>query len=272
MIISDIMQANEHTRSVWNTNAAFWNERMGDEGNDFVNTLIWPPTQRLLAEIAPDAHVLDVACGNGLYARKLATMGTRVTAFDFAPAMVELARSRTAEYGDQVDCRVVDATDSKALLDLGEGFFDAAICQMALFDMVDIRPLLAALTKMMKPGAPFIFSLMHPCFNNPFTTFLAERVDRDGDVLTEYSLKVFGYKTSGAAWGAAIAGQSKPHIYFHRPLEEIFSELVTAGLTVDAIQEPAFQPDHPEGSSSFSWGPNFSEIPPVLLMRARTSG
>ena len=44
---ADRRQANEETRQAWNQNAAFWDERMG-EGNDFVEVLIWPPTERLL--------------------------------------------------------------------------------------------------------------------------------------------------------------------------------------------------------------------------------
>ena len=133
----DPSSANAQTRDAWDHNAQVWDERMGDEGNDFVNTLIWPATQRLLP-VEPGQHVLDIACGNGLYARKLAALGVRVTAFDFAPAMVELARRRTAEFDDRVTCREVDATDSEALLALGEETFDAAICQMALFDMAEI--------------------------------------------------------------------------------------------------------------------------------------
>jgi hypothetical protein len=33
------------------------------EGNDFIEVLIWPDTQRLLA-LQPDERVLDIVCGN----------------------------------------------------------------------------------------------------------------------------------------------------------------------------------------------------------------
>ncbi len=33
--------ANAQTRTSWNENTAYWDERMGDDGNDFVETLIW---------------------------------------------------------------------------------------------------------------------------------------------------------------------------------------------------------------------------------------
>ena len=66
MDTADSPAAHDESRAAWNANAAFWDERMGDDGNDFVNVLIWPPTQRLLA-LQPGEHVLDACCGNGVY-------------------------------------------------------------------------------------------------------------------------------------------------------------------------------------------------------------
>ena len=40
--------ANAETLAAWNANAAYWDNRMGDTGNDFVNELIWPAVTRLL--------------------------------------------------------------------------------------------------------------------------------------------------------------------------------------------------------------------------------
>jgi 2-polyprenyl-3-methyl-5-hydroxy-6-metoxy-1,4-benzoquinol methylase len=79
MITDGLRQANEETRDAWEQNAAYWDERIG-EGNDFVEVLIWPAVQRLL-ELQPGECVLDAACGNGLYARRLAALGADVVAF-----------------------------------------------------------------------------------------------------------------------------------------------------------------------------------------------
>ena len=54
-------------------NAAFWDERMG-EGNDWHRLLIAPAQERLLA-LQRDELVLDVACGNGQFARHMARLG-----------------------------------------------------------------------------------------------------------------------------------------------------------------------------------------------------
>ncbi len=41
-----ISQNNTVTRAAWNASAAFWDERMGDAGNDFVNQRISVPSSR----------------------------------------------------------------------------------------------------------------------------------------------------------------------------------------------------------------------------------
>ena len=68
--LDDLAAAHAETREAWEVNAAFWDDRIG-EGNDFVNHLIWPATARMLGDV-DGQRVLDAACGNGLYARRLA--------------------------------------------------------------------------------------------------------------------------------------------------------------------------------------------------------
>src|SRR5437867_1921955 len=129
----DPSQANEEARKAWDQNAKFWDERMG-EGNDFVEVLIWPTTERLLA-LKPGERVLDIACGNGLTSRRMAALGAEVIASDFSEQMIKLAKNRSVIDLNRIQYLVVDATNYDALLELGEGTFDAALCNMALFDM-----------------------------------------------------------------------------------------------------------------------------------------
>src|SRR5262249_51186407 len=154
--------------------------RMG-EGNDFFEILVWPATERLLG-VRPAERVLDIACGNGLTSRRLADAGANVVAFDFSEEMINIARERSKTR--HIDYLVVDATDRAALLALGEHKFGAALCNMALMDIADIRPLLAALGKLLRPGGRFVFSVVHPCFNNPTSIQIGEQEDRRGVLVT----------------------------------------------------------------------------------------
>jgi 2-polyprenyl-3-methyl-5-hydroxy-6-metoxy-1,4-benzoquinol methylase len=189
--MSDTHENNLKVRGAWNTNARFWDERMA-EGNEFLNVLIWPVVERLM-RVQPGARLLDIACGNGVTSRRLKAMGATVVALDFSEEMIGLAKVRST--GQAIDYRVMDATDYDALLSLGEASFSGALCNMALMDMADIRPLMRALARILVPESTFIFSVLHPCFNNPASTMVSEFEDREGNFETIYSVKTSKYLT-----------------------------------------------------------------------------
>jgi SAM-dependent methyltransferase len=58
----------------------------------------------------PPAHVLDAACGPGLYSVRLAHAGLRVTALDVGPAVIAHARRLARQHGvsDRVNAQVGD--------------------------------------------------------------------------------------------------------------------------------------------------------------------
>jgi 2-polyprenyl-3-methyl-5-hydroxy-6-metoxy-1,4-benzoquinol methylase len=262
---------NDEVREIWNTNAVFWDDKMR-EGNDFHRLLVGPATERLL-QIQPGESVLEIACGNGQLARRLAELGTTVLATDLSATFIERAQTRTAERPDltgKIDFRVVDATDETALLALGEGQFDAIACGMAIMDMVEIDPMLRAVARLLKPEGRFVFTLAHPCFNHSAIRFSMEEEDVAGELVETLAIKVLKYRGVGVTKGLGILGQPRPHYYFQRTLAELFGACFAAGLILDGLEEPAFEPGTAEASRPFSWV-NYSEIPPVLAARLRRS-
>ncbi|HTA44873.1 MAG TPA: class I SAM-dependent methyltransferase [Bryobacteraceae bacterium] len=263
--MSPIENENLLAKDAWDRNAEFWNERMG-EGNDFFNILLWPAVERLLKP-QPGERLLDVACGNGLTSRRLAAAKANVTAFDVSAAMIAIAVGYPGQ--SNIDYRVIDATDAEALLGLGAGAFDGALCNMALMDMAEIGPLMTALAVLLKPGGRFVFSVLHPCFNNPATVQMGELEDRNGAMVTTYSVKIARYKTPFTQVGLAMNGQPVPHPCFHRPLSLLLSPALSAGLVLDGVEEQAFPPDNSGGTTPLSWHGRFSEIPAALIVRLR---
>ena len=263
--MSKLEAENVRARDAWDTNARFWDERMAD-GNDFFNSLVWPSVEELLRP-QPREVLLDVACGNGVTSRRLAEAGASVLAFDFSEEMIRVAMERRR--GDQVDYRVVDATDADALRALGSGRFDGALCNMALMDLADTRPLMNALTSLLRPTGRFVFSVLHPCFNNPAVVQMGELQDCAGAIVTTYSVKISRYLTPYTQVGLAMHGQPVPHPYFHRPLGMLLTEGFDAGLVLDALEERAFPSENTDGSTPLSWNGRFSEIPPVLVGRMK---
>ncbi len=252
-------------RGAWEANAAWWDEYFED-GNDFHRALIAPPTERLLG-IEPGQTILDVACGNGAFARRMAELGANVVGFDFSETFIACAKERTCAHADRIEYRVLNATDRGAMLELGDGRFDAAVCTMAIMDMEAIEPLVETLPKLLRPGGRFVFSIMHPCFNNPSTRMCAEHEDRDGDLRTVRTVKVERYMAPFSAKGIGIAGQPVPQTYFHRPLHGLLAPFFRNGFVVDGLEETAFT-DPSAARTPLSWD-HYPEIPPVLVVRLR---
>ncbi len=253
---------------IWEHNAAFWDERSGNDGLIMQRTLIAPVTERLL-DLKPAERVLDIACGNGAFARRMAQLGARVVACDVAPTFIERAKARTTQNADRIVYQVIDATDETALLALGEKSFDAAVCTMALMDLPVIDPMLSAVRQLLKLNGRFVFSVTHPCFNSSRgLQRIAEEEDRDGQIVDVYAIKISGYATPETYRGLGIIGQPAPQYYFHRPLNLLFGACFHAGFVIDALEEPTFGADA-KPNRPFSWE-NYREIPPVLIARLRT--
>jgi SAM-dependent methyltransferase len=253
---------NDEVKNIWNANADFWDGRMGEGGNSFHRTLIEPTQLRLLG-IEPGHRVLDIACGNGQFARRLAGLGANVTAIDFAERFIEIARSRGSQH---IDYRVVDVTRTDELAQLAGHDFDAVVCTMAMMDMADLSALASHLPSILKAGGIFVFSVLHPCFNSGEVVLVHELDDLGGEVKSRYGVKVSSYLVERTGLGVGMVGQPKPQYYFHRPVSTILRPFFAAGFVLDAFEEPSFA----DGDAASSIFDNvFKSIPPALVCRLR---
>jgi SAM-dependent methyltransferase len=255
------LDLNDDVRRRWDGNAAFWDEQMGASGNDFHLQLVRPAVERMLGDVR-GARILEIACGNGLFARRLVELGASVLGTDASAAMIEQAAQRGAH---GIEYRVADAADPSQLAALGSGFA-AVVCNMALMDMADIAPLAAALPALLAPGGVFVFSVTHPCFNTLGVRFVHEYEDRDGEAEERRGVVVTRYATAASGEGVAITGQPVKQLYFDRPLHALLRPFLDAGLALDGLEEPAFPP--PPDTARLHWG-SLPEIPPVLVARLR---
>jgi SAM-dependent methyltransferase len=256
------------TRKIWEQNAAFWDERLG-EGDEFQKRLVVPVVDGLLGA-APGERILEIACGNGAFARHLAALGAEVVATDYSETFIARARKRPQMGGRKIDFQVIDATDERALIALGRREFDAAVCNMSLTDMAAIEPLFWAIPRLLKPGGRFVFTIMHPCFNHAGSRFLAEEESCDDGLRTRYSLKVNAYLDVPGSRDITAEGQPMSHFTFHRPLSEILNAAFNAGLVMDGVAEPAYAGGG-TAQRLLSWM-NMPNIPPVFAARFRPSG
>ena len=262
-----IKKLNDEGRALWNRKASFWDDLHGDDGNDFHQRLVEPGVLRLLDLRAGEA-VLDVGCGNGALARRLAALGAHVTAIDFSDELIALARRRRAAGAQAVEYLHCDATDEAALLKLGPGRFDALTCTMTLMDMPTIQPLFRAAARLLRKSGRFVFATMHPAFNSNNPIFIHEKEDRDGTVSEHFSLKLRAYLDVPPVKGAGAPGEPTPHYYYHRPLADLLGAAFEAGFVLDSLLEPTFSPEDPAKTERLDWY-SFAQFPPVLSGRLR---
>jgi ubiquinone/menaquinone biosynthesis C-methylase UbiE len=98
-------------------------------------------------------QVLELGCGTGNDAARLARQGFEVVASDFSTAALNEARRK---YGEQVDFRRADLSESFPFAD---GSFDAVMSNVALHMFSDAvtRAAFAEVHRVLRPGGLFLF-------------------------------------------------------------------------------------------------------------------
>jgi len=108
------------------------------------------------------ANVLDVGCGGGLLAESLARAGSKVTAIDLAPGMVETARLHALDSGLTIDYRVEAAEQ----LLKSPGKFDVVTCMEMLEHVPEPADTLDVLGKLVRPGGHVFISTINRNFRS----------------------------------------------------------------------------------------------------------
>jgi 2-polyprenyl-3-methyl-5-hydroxy-6-metoxy-1,4-benzoquinol methylase len=152
----------------------FYGDLLDEDRNDGDADLIW----RLL-DLEPGMRVLDLACGHGRIANRLAARGVEVTGLDVTPLFLELARRDAAERGVHVEYVQGDMRDLP-----WHGRFDRVVCWFTAFGYFDdpgnklvLRQMAGALV----PGGRALIDL-----NNRdwiLRAFVPDRVYEHGDDL-----------------------------------------------------------------------------------------
>ncbi len=259
--MSEDKPTTEECRRAWDAMASHWDEEM-EAGRTWQRSLIQPAVERLL-ELRAGERVLEIGCGNGELARRMAALGAKVLATDFSAAMLERARAR----GGDIDYRVADGTSREQLLALAsEGSFDVCVCNMAIMDMPEIKPLAGALRQLLRAGGRFVFSIQHPAFNGGGGVRMIEELDDERGVHYAHSVKVSRYIRPRVSRGVALSRQPEAQWYFDRPLSAVLKVFFEGGLVLDGLKEPVFEPSQVEPGSASAV---FVELPPVLVARLR---
>jgi 2-polyprenyl-3-methyl-5-hydroxy-6-metoxy-1,4-benzoquinol methylase len=122
-----------------------------------------PASVALLDLLGPvvGLRVLDVACGHGRIARELAHRGATVVGIDISGGLI--SKAAEIEQREPLGIRYIHA-DVASQQGLGDGEFHAATCNFGLSDIDELDAAIAAISRALRPGGRFAFSILHPCF------------------------------------------------------------------------------------------------------------
>ena len=260
---ASLEQLQQQVLEGWERGADFFDERWGDRGDEFHHGVFAPAAERLLG-LERGARVLELACGNGGFARRLGRQGMRVLATDLSPALIAHAQRRTETIADQpveIEYQVVDATVERGIVNCG-GPFDAAVCIMGVMSMPLLRPMFGGVWRVLKPRGIFVVITLHPGFATSGYAFA--RAEQDDQ---PHGLTITRYLSRYVTHGVTNTAQQERQIYFHRPMHELLADAFAAGLVLDGMEELA-APQQPLEESRLIWNA-LPDIPMAVALRFR---
>jgi ubiquinone/menaquinone biosynthesis C-methylase UbiE len=110
---------------------------------------------------APNSRMIDLGCGTGLDAVRMAHLGHRITATDWSSQMVARTaeRARQESVADRVQSIVVGAHELRRLD--GEGLFDGAYSDLGPLNCVpNLADVSASCARLLKPGGALVFTVI----------------------------------------------------------------------------------------------------------------
>jgi SAM-dependent methyltransferase len=197
--------------------ADFYEQRSGKSVSD--------PATAALLDLAGDVsglRLLEVACGQGRVARQLASRGATLTGVDISAAL--LAKARAYESAEPLGISYLQADVTAARVLEGRQF-DGVVCNYGLTDIDDLDGLLANVSRWLRPGGWFVFSLLHPCFPG-----------WDSDAPSSWPPDQ-GYFREGW-WLAGNTGYRGRVGSSHRMISTYLNSLIGHGLALDRVAEP----------------------------------
>jgi SAM-dependent methyltransferase len=208
-----------------------------------------PESELRLCGDVKGKRVLDLGCGSGENAIAFAKKGAHVIGLDRASAQLALARKLADAAEARVEWHEGDVAD---LAFLRADSIDLAFAAGVISEIEDADRLFRQVQRVLRPGAPFVFSIEHP---------MALAVGREGAAPGALPLGALEVRRSYFdAEPVEVLRDDERIRVFPRTLAEVFASLHRAGYRVDLVLEP-----EPAEATD-------PQVPPIVLWRARKEG
>jgi ubiquinone/menaquinone biosynthesis C-methylase UbiE len=235
-VLSADAVSQEEAMQCWDDGAEEFAGRFKRNEEFFHKHVINPTLLNLLGDVK-DKAVLDVACGEGHFSRKLAEQAKgdiQITGIDASKKLIDIAQKKNKPFSHCIRFLLGDAS---RLDQLSSNSFDVVVCNMALMFIKRFEETIQEVARVLKPQGSFVFSLLHPCFLTPGSGWILE------DSPDKKKGKRIGWKTDNYHLGLVYHGvmtvcDTKETYYFCRTLEDYFRALRKGGFVVEDLREP----------------------------------
>ena len=235
------------TDDAWEQHAGWWQREFTDGADPEYEEQILPLVDRHLASAR---RVLDVGCGEGQVARRLAAQGVEVVGLDPTPSQVVEARLRGGG--------PVYAQSAAEQLPVRSASFDAVVMCLVLEHLDPFEPAIHEIARVLEPGGRFVLMLNHPLLQTPGSGWI------DDHILEEQYWRVGPYLRDDSRMEEVAPGIELP--FMHRPLSRYVQVMGEVGLLIEDMDEPA----PPPGFLATAWEyEEAASIPRLMLLRAR---
>ena len=231
----------------WERHAGWWQERFTDGADPEYEEQLLPLVDRYLAGAT---RVLDVGCGEGQVARRVAKLGAEVVGVDPTVAQLEVARERAG--GPRYVLARAEAVP------LRDASFDAALSCLVFEHLDPFEPAVAEVARLLAADGRFLLFLNHPLLQAPGSGWVIDHI------LDEQYWRVGSYLPDDHAMEEVSPGVDLP--FMHRPLYRYVNELADRGLFIERVEEP------PPAPGFLARAPEYTDaatIPRLLLLVTR---
>ncbi|MEC1260305.1 class I SAM-dependent methyltransferase [Bacillus swezeyi] len=209
----------------WDRFADTYSALHTEQGDIHKKVLLNPALLSLMGTVK-NKNVLDAGCGEGYLSRMLAKSEAHVTAVDYSPRMIEIAKERTPNdlpiHYREGNC--------ENLHFLEDNSFDLIVSNMVIQDLADYEKAFQDMYRLLADGGCFIFSILHPCFVTPDSGW--EKTN-DGKKL-HWNVDQYFYED---AYEQRLGDQEKM-LFFHRTLTSYINTIIKTGFHLEGIIEP----------------------------------